>query len=190
MLDDAVVGSGGKDVTAYWTTTNFDVDYKFKTEHHKVTGFFIKNGPNELNKSPDSVTVTWDFTDLSKPTMRQKFALAWEHENQELYFDLKTLEINEIRFSFDNKYQHTELNQIELFGHSAEVQQKCDEEVAAGSFTREEWFVYDDDRCVRAERASAKPSGCLVESWNFDVPKAECCRAGTTIGDAQLKLAC
>jgi hypothetical protein len=83
-----------------------------------------------------------------------------------------------------------QLGQIELFGPSAIERTTGEIEIANGDFSTEDWYVYtapdaagDGEECIKASRTTTN-SGYYVDSSVMDVPKAECCAAGTTLDQA------
>jgi len=185
--------------TVTWNNADFDVDYKFMDEKtRRVTGFFIKSGPNNhVSLSPGEVTVSWD-NELSKPTKSTTFELNFTDEDQELYFDLPDMDASFLKFSFKNESPETQINQIELFGPDQDAIDLAETEIANGEFVTEEWWVYGEAtgaeadasgevalQCVRASRTTTT-SGWYVESGVMDVPKAECCRVGNAMDETRL----
>jgi hypothetical protein len=177
----------------------------------RVNGFFVKshNGGGDADLAisydsdgnllvgtfdPDEVTVTWDM-EADKATKSLTFALDFQDRNEEIYFDLPDMDVTDLRFTFRNPFGITELTAIELFGPSAAAVQTGKDEIANGDFSTENWWVFTEasageaEECVKASRTTTT-SGYYVASSVMDVPKSECCQAGTTLEQAQLKLAC
>jgi hypothetical protein len=183
-----------------WHASEFDLDFKFNDDvTRRVNGFFVKSnnghgGENPISLDPDEVTVTWDM-EADKATKSLTFALDFQDRNEEIYFDLPDMDVTDLRFTFRNPFGITDLTAIELFGPSAAAVQTGKDEIANGDFSTENWWVFTEElageaeECVKASRTTTT-SGYYVASSVMDVPKSECCQAGTTLEQAQLKLAC
>lgn len=95
-----------------------------------------------------------------------------------------------VRFTFSNsRSSWIELGQIKLFGPTDLAITTGEEEIEAGKFSTETWYVFEPatgteaEECLRATRATT-PSGYYVDSWVMGVPKTECCREGNSLNQA------
>jgi len=114
---------------------------------------------------------------------------------RELYFDLPDRDIGDLKFHIKNPnggagYGNMQLGQIKLFGPSAADITTGENEIANGDYSTEDWYVYTasdaagaGEECIKASRTTTT-SGYYVDSSVMDVPKAECCAAGTTLDQA------